>query len=175
MLGLHVLVWSCCLTFFSVIPNRSSPNSSQLPQHIWHLCAWTWTRHESLGHADVLHKVCSDSTIEDIICLLRTYQDDKKMYNPAKGLYWLRKGKEQLVSLKSPEDLQTCKDEYKGNLCLACHTVSLEKSSDIIAFNLNILTVVPLRKNKHTLFWFLLLFRGPTWLHISAHQVMTNI
>lgn len=36
------------------------------------------------------------------------------MFNPAKGLYWLRKGKKQLVSLKSPEDLQTCKDEYKA-------------------------------------------------------------
>lgn len=115
-----------------------------------------------LGHADVLHKVSSHSTIEDITCLLRTYEDDKKMFNPAKGLYWLRKGKKQLVSLKSPEDLQTCKDEYKGDLHLACHTVRLEKSSGIIAFNLNILTVIPLRKNKHTLVWLLLLFRGPT-------------
>ena len=115
-----------------------------------------------LGHADVLHKVSSDSTIEDITCLLRTYEDDKKMFNPAKGLYWLRKGKKQLVSLKSPEDLQTCKDEYKGDLHLACHTVGLEKSSGIIAFNLNILTVIPLSKNKHTLVWLLLLFRGPT-------------
>ena len=105
-----------------------------------------------LGHADVLHKVCSDSTTEDITCPLRTNEDDKKMFNPAKGLYWLQKGKKQLVSLKSPEDLQTCKDEYKGNLHLACHTVSLEKSSGIIAFNLvNILTVqYPLRKiNTH--------------------------
>lgn len=115
-----------------------------------------------LGHADVLHKVSSHSTIEDITCLLRTYEDDKKMFNPAKGLYWLRKGKKQLVSLKSPEDLQTCKDEYKGDFHLACHTVSLEKSSGIIAFNLNILTVIPLRKNKHTLVWLLLLFRRPT-------------
>ena len=60
-----------------------------------------------LGHADVLHKVCSDSTLEDITVLLKTYEDDKKIYNPAKGLYWLRKGTKQLVSLKSPEDLQT--------------------------------------------------------------------
>lgn len=115
-----------------------------------------------LGHADVLHKVCSDSSIEDITCLLRTYEDSKKMFNPAKGLYWLRKGKKQLVSLKSKEDLQTCKDEYKGDLHLACHTVSLEKSSGIIAFNFNVLMVVRLSKNKHTLVWLLLLFRGPT-------------
>lgn len=78
------------------------------------------------SHADILQKVSSNSTLEDITVLLKTYEDDKKLYTPAKGLYWLQKGTKQLVSLKSEQDLQTCKEFYKGNLRLACHTVSLE-------------------------------------------------
>ena len=84
-----------------------------------------------LAHADVLHKVWSDSTLEDITVLLKTYKDDNKLYAPAKGVYWLRKGTKQLVSLKSAEDLQASQDEYKGNLRLACHTVSLRKPEGI--------------------------------------------
>ena len=40
-----------------------------------------------LGHADVLHKVLSDSTLEGVTVLLKTYKDDNKLYVPAKGLY----------------------------------------------------------------------------------------
>lgn len=76
-----------------------------------------------VGHADVLHKVSKDSTIDDITILLRTYEDSNKLYNPSKGLFWLRKGTKQLVSLKSSEDLQACKDEYNGDIRIACHTV----------------------------------------------------
>ena len=83
------------------------------------------------GHADVLHKVCANATLKDITLLLKTDEDDKKLYTPAKGLYWPQKGTKQLVSLKSAEGLQTCKDVYKGNLRLSCYTVSLEKSSGI--------------------------------------------
>lgn len=83
-----------------------------------------------LGHADVLHKVSADATLEENTVLLRTYQDEKKMYNPSKGLFWLRKGTKQLVSLKSPEDLQACKNEYKSNLRIACHTVNLQSGTE---------------------------------------------
>ena len=76
-----------------------------------------------MGHADVLHKVSKDSTIDDITVLLRTYEDNNKFYNPSKGLFWLRKGTKQLVSLKSSDDLQACKDEYKGDIRIACPTV----------------------------------------------------
>lgn len=41
-----------------------------------------------LGYVVVLYKVCLDLIIEDIICFLRIYEDDKKMFNLVKGLYW---------------------------------------------------------------------------------------
>lgn len=41
-----------------------------------------------LGYVDVLYKVFLDLIIEDIICFLRIYEDDKKMFNLVKGLYW---------------------------------------------------------------------------------------
>ena len=50
-----------------------------------------------IGHADVLHKVDKDATLDEIIALLRTYKE--KLYDPSKGLFWLRKGSKQLVSL----------------------------------------------------------------------------
>jgi hypothetical protein len=80
------------------------------------------------ANADVLHKVSSDSSIEEIITMLQTYDSAEKVYIPSKGLYWLRKGSKQIVSLRKAEDLQTCKEEYKGNIRVACHAVIIHKS-----------------------------------------------
>lgn len=93
-----------------------------------------------MGHADILHKVSRDATIDDITILLRTYQDPNKIYNPSKGLFWLRKGSKQLVSLKYADDLQACKDEYKTDIRIACHAVS--SSGTLLHFSLCIYTSV---------------------------------
>lgn len=71
-----------------------------------------------IGHADVLHKVGKDVTLDEIIALLRTYKD--KLYDPSKGLFWLKKGSKQLVSLRSSDDLHSCKNEYTGDIRIAC-------------------------------------------------------
>lgn len=79
------------------------------------------------SNSDVLHKVSADSTIQEINTLLKTYSNDEKVYTPSKGLYWLRKGSKQIVSLRNEEDLAKCKEEYK-QLCirLACHAIYLK-------------------------------------------------
>ncbi|KAK3753355.1 hypothetical protein QZH41_018860, partial [Actinostola sp. cb2023] len=79
--------------------------------------------------ANVLHKVSRDASLKEITTLLQTYLDEAIVYTPAKGLYWLRKGAKQPVSLRTEQDLQSCKNEYKGqNIRLACHAIQLQKS-----------------------------------------------
>ena len=41
--------------------------------------------------------------------LLINIQNDAGLYVPRKNLIWLRKGSEQPVSLKTDQDLETCK------------------------------------------------------------------
>ena len=142
MLGLHILVWSCCLTSFFCNSKEIKPQLLAGPPDFMSARAHLTSTYMSLdktwkswGMLMFCIKFVQIQLLKISFAFWELMKTTKKMYNPAKGLYWFRKGKKQLVSLKSPEDLQTCKDEYKGNLHLACHKVSLEKSSGIIAFN----------------------------------------
>lgn len=112
MLDLHILVWSRCLTFFCNF-KRLRPTPRRSPRlHELKITFDMWVH--VLGHAYVLHKVCSDSTIENIACLLRTYKNDKIMYNSAKGLYCLEKCKNQVVRLKFPKDCRLAKAVWRN-------------------------------------------------------------
>lgn len=83
-----------------------------------------------LTTSNVLHKVNCDTSLQELITLLKTYDDESLIYTPAQGLYWLRKGGKQPVSLCKEQDLEICKKEYNGkNLRLACCTVGLQKQS----------------------------------------------
>ena len=83
------------------------------------------------SESDVLHRVSNNSSLLAIVALLKTYEEEKKMYTPAKGLFWIRKGTKQIVSLRGTEDLEACKLEYKGSksIHLACQAVNLEKGT----------------------------------------------
>lgn len=76
--------------------------------------------------AEIVHKVNCDTTYKDLVTLLKTYESQEKVYTPSKGLYYLRKGTKQLVSLKQDNDLEKCKEEYScKQLRLACHVVHM--------------------------------------------------
>lgn len=72
--------------------------------------------------AEIIHRVGIDSTVEDIINLLNNKSGT--CYIP-KGVFWLRKGNKNPVSLKTDEDLQKCKQEYRGtnSIRIACPVV----------------------------------------------------
>ena len=59
--------------------------------------------------------------------LLINIQNDAALYVPRKNLIWLRKGSKQPVSLKTDQDLETCKKEYgTGSIRIACEVVMSE-------------------------------------------------
>ncbi|KAK3753407.1 hypothetical protein QZH41_018357 [Actinostola sp. cb2023] len=78
------------------------------------------------GAAKTLHKVSRDTTLDEIKVILRSYDDREIVFVPLKGLYWLKKGTKQCVTLKDDSDLEKAKEQYKAsNLCLACATLSM--------------------------------------------------
>ena len=77
--------------------------------------------------SNVLHDVSGIATLDEIITLLKTFESPDIMYNPGRGLYWLRKNGKQPVSLRNDQDLKLCKNEYRGqSLRIACNTISLD-------------------------------------------------
>lgn len=76
--------------------------------------------------AELVHQVNCDTNYKDLVITLKTYESQEKVYNPSKGLYYLRKGTKQLVSLKQDNDLEKCKEEYGyKQIRLACHVVHM--------------------------------------------------
>lgn len=92
-------------------------------------------------NSDVIHKVRANSSVADVKSLLESYGCTEKVYVPTKGLYWIRKGTKQLVSLRNDEDLATCKQEYtKEGIRIACRAFSLAEDGqgNIITRNINL-------------------------------------
>ena len=77
--------------------------------------------------AEVIHDVEKQANLSKIMELLINIQNDAGLYVPRKNLIWLRKGSEQPVSLKTDQDLETCKKEYgTGSIKIACEVVMSE-------------------------------------------------
>lgn len=76
--------------------------------------------------SNVLHKVSYDISLNELKAVLKTYENNSLVYTPDAGLYWLRKGNKQPVSICNDQDFQACKNEYRGeNVRIACRAVSL--------------------------------------------------
>lgn len=80
--------------------------------------------------AEIIHGVERDASLQDIINLINNKSDT--CYIPKKGIFWLRKGNKNPVSLKTDEDLQKCQQEYRGSnsIRLACAIVKSPETID---------------------------------------------
>ena len=77
--------------------------------------------------AEVIHDIEKQANLSKIMELLINIQNDAVLYVPRKNLIWLRKGSKQPVSLKTHQDLETCKKEYgTGSIRIACEVVMSE-------------------------------------------------
>ena len=63
------------------------------------------------GSADILRDIPIQSTIQQLASKLREYDGDV-IYVHTNGLYWLRKGTKQCVSLKTDQDFRSAITEY---------------------------------------------------------------
>ena len=77
--------------------------------------------------AEVIHDIEKQANLSKIMELLINIQNDAVLYVPSKNLIWLWKGSKQPVSLKTHQDLETCKKEYgTGSIRIACEVVMSE-------------------------------------------------
>jgi len=81
----------------------------------------------------ILHGIPHDCNLTKLKQELNN-AEGRRVFVPANGLYWLRKGNKQLVQLKTDHDWQSCRDDYrdaKGNMSsvrIACVAVNCETS-----------------------------------------------
>lgn len=111
-------------------PRRSPRLLSRNPTSTMDVFVYEMTADKKvLTTSNVLHKVSCDAKLEEITTLLQTYPSDTTIYTPTTGLFWLRKGTKQPVSLSSDQDLDTCKAEYKSqSMRLACRVVDIQRA-----------------------------------------------
>lgn len=77
----------------------------------------------------IIHNVSTRATIKELTNLIHGQICDDVIFVPTKGMYWLRKGSKQLVSMKSQEDFEAGKKEYaESNIRIACVTVQSDQS-----------------------------------------------
>ena len=89
------------------------------------------------GSADVLRDVSKQSTVQQLANRLR-FIDGDAVYVPTSGLFWLRKGTKQCVSLKTDDDFMLAINEYTSKnghispINIACFTVDKPTTSGTV-------------------------------------------
>lgn len=74
----------------------------------------------------VLHGLPEQVTLDGLKSMLKTMDSSSStVFVPSNGLFWIRKGKKQLVALTTDDDLRCCFEEYNAKaIRIACAAVS---------------------------------------------------
>ena len=89
------------------------------------------------GSADILRDIPMQISVHQLASKLRCFEGDV-VYVPTSGMYWLRKGTKQCVSMKNDEDLKSAITEYTSkngqisSINIACCTVDRPKPSGAV-------------------------------------------
>jgi len=143
MQGLLLLIPFICCHFaeLDLSPRRRSPriashNNLTAGSPSMDVFVFEATRDMKLSKTSVvLHGFARDCSLSEMKKRLQTMDGSSMVFIPSKGLFWLRKGSKQMVSLSSDEDLKCCIAEYtdtKGNvraIRIACMSINFTSSS----------------------------------------------
>ncbi|KXJ23339.1 uncharacterized protein LOC110250738 [Exaiptasia diaphana] len=82
--------------------------------------------------SEIIHNVSTTTTLKELTNLILEHSRDDTIYAPTKGIWWMRKGSKQLVSMKTEEDFHAGAQEYnETNVRIACVTIDAGPSSSV--------------------------------------------
>ena len=79
--------------------------------------------------AQAIHNISKTTDLKKLIDLIVLQNTLQRVYAPSEGVYWLRKGSKQPVSMKTDMDLDICKKEYSGGKSIRIACTAIDKSS----------------------------------------------